>query len=59
MTFIAEALAVTTSSDGSRRQTIASRLRAHLKMIARRRVPTTYQELAKVLGLTPRTPFIS
>ena len=53
MLFMAEVLAVTTSSDGIRRQTIASRLRQHLQMIAKRRVPTTYQELAKVLGLTP------
>ena len=53
MTFMAEVLAVTTSSDGIRRQTIASRLREHLQMIAKRRAPTTYQELTKVLGLTP------
>ena len=53
MTFMAEVLAVMTSSDGFRRQTIASRLRQHLQMIVNRRVPTTYQELAKVLGLTP------
>ena len=53
MTFIAEDLAVTTSTDGNRLQTIASRLRKHLQMIAERRVPTTYQELAKELGLTP------
>ena len=53
MTFIAEDLAVTTSTDGNRLQTIASRLRKHLQMIAERRVPTTYQELAKALGLTP------
>ena len=43
MTFIAEDLAVTT----------ASRLRKHLQKIAGRRVPTTYQELAKALALTP------
>ena len=53
MTFIAEDLAVTTNTDGNRLQTIASRLRKHLQMIAERRVPTTYQELAKALGLTP------
>ena len=53
MTFMAEDLAVTTSSDGIRRQTIASRLRTHLQMIAKRRVPITYQELVKALELTP------
>ena len=53
MTFIAENLAVTMRNDGNRLQTIASRLRKHLQMIAERRVPTTYQELAKALGLTP------
>ena len=53
MTFIAEDLAVTTSTDGNRLQTIASRLRKHLQMIAERRVPTTYQELATALELTP------
>jgi hypothetical protein len=53
MTFIAEDLAVTTNTDGNRLQTIASRLRKHLQKIAERRVPITYQELAKALGLTP------
>ena len=53
MTFIAEDLAVTTNPDGNRLQTIASRLRKHLQKIAGRRVPTTYQELAKALALTP------
>ena len=53
MTFIAEDLAVTTNPDGNRLQTIASRLRKHLQTIAGRRVPTTYQELAKALALTP------
>ena len=53
MTFIAEDLTVTTSTDGNRLQTIASRLRKHLQMIAERRVPTTYQELATALELTP------
>ena len=53
MTFIAEDLAVTTNPDGKRLQTIASRLRKHLQKIAGRRVPTTYQELAKALALTP------
>lgn len=53
MTFMVEALAVTTIGDGIGRKTIASRLREHLKVIASRRVPTTYQELAKILELTP------
>ena len=53
MTFIAEDLAVTTSSDANYLQAIASRLREHLQMIAERRVPTTYQQLAKALELTP------
>ena len=53
MTFIAEDLAVTTNPDGNRLQTIASRLRKHLQKIAGRRVPTTYQELAEALALTP------
>ena len=52
MTFIAEDLGVTTNPDGNRLQTIASRLRKHLQTIAGRRVPTTYQELAKALALT-------
>ena len=53
MTAIVEDLAVTTNTDGNRLQTIASRLRKHLQKIAERRVPITYQELAKALGLTP------
>ena len=53
MTFIAEDLAVTTSTDGNRLQTIASRLRKLLQKIAERQVPITYQELVKALGLTP------
>ena len=53
MTFIAEDLAVMTNPDGNCLQTIASRLRKHLQKIARRRVPTTYQELARALALTP------
>ena len=54
MTFIAEDLAVTTNTDGNRLQTIASRLRKHLLKIAERRVPITYQELAKALGVKSR-----
>jgi hypothetical protein len=53
MTFMTEDPAVTAKTDGSRRETIASRLREHLQTIAERRVPTTYQELANALGLTP------
>ena len=53
MTFIAEDLAVTTSSDANHLQAIASRLRKHLQKTAKKRVPITYQELAKALGLTP------
>lgn len=53
MTFIAEDFAATTNPDGNRLQTIASRLRKHLQKIAGRRIPTTYQELAKALALTP------
>jgi len=53
MTFIAEDLAVTTNPDGNCLQTIAPRLRAHLQKIAERRVPTTYQDLATALALTP------
>ena len=53
MTFIVENLAVTTRTDAIHIQTIASQLRKHLQMIAEQRVPTTYQELAKALGLTP------
>ena len=54
MTFIAEDLAVTMSRDANHLQAIASRLRKHLQMIAERGVgPTTYQELAKALELTP------
>ena len=53
MTFIAENLAVATRTDGNRLQTIALRLRKHLQIIAERRVPTTYQDLAAALELTP------
>lgn len=53
MRFNAEDQAVSTSTDGNRSQAIASRLRKHLQMIAEQRVPTTYQELARALGLTP------
>jgi hypothetical protein len=36
-----------------RLQRTASRLRQHLQQIAERRVPATYRELAKALGLDP------
>ena len=52
MTFIAEDLAVTMSSDANHFQAITSRLRKHLQMIAERGA-TTYQELVKALGLKP------
>lgn len=53
MAFIAENFAATTNVDGKTRQTIAPRLREHLQKIAEQRVPITYRELAKALGLTP------
>ena len=53
MAFIAEDLAASTNVDGKTRQTIAPRLLAHLQKIAEQRVPITYQELAKALGLVP------
>ena len=53
MAFMAEDLAATTNVDGKTRQTIAPRLLAHLQKIAEQRVPITYQELAKALGLVP------
>ena len=53
MTCKAGELDVAAISDANQIQTIASRLRKHLQRIAERRVPTTYQELAKALGLMP------
>jgi len=53
MTVIAEDLAATTNVDGSTAQTIAPRLREHLRKVAEQRLPVTYQEVAKSLGLTP------
>ena len=53
MTFMAENLAATANVDGNTLQTIAPRLRVHLQKTAKKRVPITYQELAKALGLTP------
>ena len=52
MTVIAEDLATTTNVDGNTAQTIAPRLREHLRKIAEQRLPVTYQEVAKALGLT-------
>ncbi len=53
MTVIAEGLAATTNVDGNMAQTIAPRLREYLRTVAVQRLPVTYQEVAKVLGLTP------
>ena len=53
MTVIAEGLAATTNVDGNTAQTIAPRLREHLRKVAEQRLPVTYQEVAKSLGLTP------
>ena len=53
MTVIAEDLAATTNVDGNTAQTIAPRLREHLRKVAEQRLPVTYQEVAKALGLTP------
>ncbi len=53
MTVIAGDLAVTTNGDGTTAQTIALRLREHLRKVAEQRLPVTYQEVANALGLTP------
>ena len=53
MTVITEDLAATTNIDGNTAQTIAPRLREHLRTVAGQRLPVTYQEVAKALGLTP------
>ncbi len=53
MTVIAEDLAVTTNVDGTTAQTVAPRLREHLRTVAEQRLPVTYQEVAAALGLTP------
>ncbi len=52
MTVLAEDLAATTNVDGNTAQTIAPRLREHLRKVAEQRLPVTYQEVAKALGLT-------
>ncbi len=53
MTVMAEDLAATTNVDGNTAQTVAPRLREHLRKVAEQRLPVTYQEVAKALGLTP------
>ena len=53
MTVIAEDFAATTNVDGNTVQTVAPRLREHLRKVAEQRLPVTYQEVAKALGLTP------
>ena len=53
MTVIAEDFAPTTNVDGNTAQTIAPRLREHLRKVAEQRLPVTYQEVAKALGLRP------
>ncbi len=53
MTVMAEDLAATTNVDGNTAQTIAPRLREHLRKVAEQRFPVTYLEVAKALGLRP------
>ena len=53
MAVIGEDLAATTNVDGNTAQTIAPRLREHLRKVAEQRLPVTYQEVAEALGLTP------
>ena len=53
MTVIAEDLAATTNVDGNTAQTIAPRLREHLRKVAEQRLRVTYQEVAKAPGLMP------
>ncbi len=43
MTVIAEDLAATTNLDENTAQTIAPRLREHLRTVAEQRLPDTYQ----------------
>ncbi len=52
MTVMAEDLAATTNVDGNTAQTIAPRLREHLRKVAEKRLLVTYQEVAKALRLT-------
>ncbi len=53
MTVMAEDLAATTNVDGNTAQTITPRLREHLRKVAEQRLPVTYLEAAKALGLRP------
>jgi len=53
MTAIAEDVAATTNVDGNTAKSIAPRLREHLRKVTEQRLPVTYQEVAKALGLTP------
>ncbi len=53
MTVMAEDLAATTNVDGNTAQAIAPRLREHLRKVAEQRLPVTYLEAAKALGLRP------
>ncbi len=53
MAVIGEDLAATTSVNGNTAQTIAPRLREHLRKVAEQRLPVIYQEVAEALGLTP------
>ncbi len=53
MTVMAEDLAATTNVGGNTAQTIAPRLREHLRGVAEQRLPVTYLEVAKALGLRP------
>jgi len=53
MTVIAEDLAAPTNVDGNTAQTIALRLREHLRKVAEQRLRVTYQEVVKALGLMP------
>ena len=53
MTVIAEVLAAPTNVDGNTAQTIALRLREHLRKVAEQRLRVTYQEVVKALGLMP------
>ena len=46
-------LSTTSTVDDNTLETLVDRLRAHLQVVARQRVPITYQEAARVLQLTP------
>ncbi len=53
MAVIAEDLAATTNLDVNTAQSIALRLREHLRTVAEQRLLVTYQEVAKAPGLMP------